>query len=211
MRLLYWKDPESIDLIEQELRAKRAVGGSTDTVLGLLAELSEKGLLLLNMIKKRSGKPYLILISSKAAAHSLIASNPSLQIEKLMDICWPGPVTLIFKAHAAVPAYMQSLAGKIALRVPNHAGLQALLQRFKGLFSTSANIAGSPIPMGVEELDKRIASYLSCFIIKKQQQDTKTPPLPSTILDCSGDKIKVIRAGARSIEELEKAYGELFW
>ncbi len=202
MRVFYWDNAESIDILEQALRAGRVVGGSSDTVLGILAELSERSVVALDRIKKRTGKPYVILVADSKRAQSLIIKNELLQIEKLMSMCWPGPVTLIFKAKPGILPFVTKSENTVALRVPDHAGLQILLKRFDGLFSTSANIANTAIPRNVKELDKRITQHLQFFVIDKHPE--KKEYLPSTILDCTGSVIKVVREGAYPIEKLEQ-------
>ncbi len=210
MTRLYWENSKSIDYIEEDLRAGRVIGGSSDTVLGLLVELTRRGVRALDAIKKRSGRPYLVLVVSKAASMAFIEQDQALQIDKLMSVCWPGPVTLILRAKKEVPDWVKSAKGTIALRVPDHAGLQRLLQRFEGLFSTSANIAGELVPFGADELDERIARHIALFVSDRAENGEKNKGLPSTILDCSGSRIRVIRRGAYPIEELEELCGEGF-
>ena len=202
MRIFYWDNAESIDILEQTLRAGRVVGGSSDTILGLLAELSERSVVALDRIKKRTGKSYVILVADSKRAQSLIVKNELLQIEKLMSMCWPGPVTLIFKVKPGILPFVTKLENTVALRVPDHVGLQILLKRFDGLFSTSANIANTSIPRNVKELDKRITQHLQFFVIDKHPK--KKEYLSSTILDCTGLIIKVVREGAYPIEKLEQ-------
>ena len=210
MTRLYWENSESIDYIEEALRANRVICGSSDTVLGLLVDLTHKGVRSLDAIKKRFGKPYLVLVASKNAAMAFIEQDQALQVDKLMSVCWPGPVTLILRAKEEVPGYMKSAAGTIALRVPDHVGLQRLLQRFEGLFSTSANITGEPVPIAVDELDERISGHIALFVSDRVENRGKNKVLPSTILDCSGSQIRAIRRGAYPIEVLEELCGKGF-
>ena len=97
---------------------------------------------------------------------------------------------------------MKSKQGRIALRVPDHAGLQKLLTHFTGLFSTSANISGNPIPRTINEVDERIVKQVSCAVIDKKEKPVAL--LSSTIIDCSGEPIVVVRKGAYPIDELKK-------
>jgi len=210
MTRLYWENAESIDYIEETLRSGRVIGGSSDTVLGLLVELTEMGVRSLDAIKKRSGKPYLVLVASKDAAMAFIEQNQASQIDKLMSVCWPGPVTLILRAKKEIPDWVKSAKGTIALRVPDHAGLRRLLQRFEGLFSTSANITGELVPLAVDKLDERVVRQIALFVSDRTENREKGKGLSSTILDCSGSRIRVIRRGAYSVEVLEELCGEGF-
>jgi len=105
-------------------------------------------------------------------------------------------------AKQSIPDFMKSKKGTIALRVPDHTGLQKLLPHFTGLFSTSANIGGNPIPRTIEEIDERIVKQIACVVLDKKEKQVTS--LPSTIIDCSGNNITVVREGAYPVDELRK-------
>ncbi len=96
---------------------------------------------------------------------------------------------------------MKSSEGTVALRVPDHAGLQSVMKKVGPLFSTSANRKGYPTPATLDAVDQTILDNVDLIIADKKT--TPKEPVPSTILDCTGDEIKVIREGAYPIEELE--------
>ncbi len=196
MRRLSWGNPETIGYLEKELRGGGVVLAEGDTVLGLLADVSEKGRAQLDHIKSRSKKPYLILIGSPQKLFDFIEIDQKkvFQVEKLIDICWPGPVTLIFRARTGVLEAAQSAEGKIALRVPDHAGLLDLLQRFDALFSTSANSTGESVPSSIDAVDSSIIDSVAAIVVNEHTQSPHA--LPSTIIDCTGEKLVVVRQGA---------------
>ena len=209
-KILNWNDHFQVDMITRSLHDGEVVIGNSDTVLGLLADLSEKGFEALNKIKARSkDNPYLFLIesSNKLSFFSDVVLTP--QLKNLIDNCWPGPVTLLFKAKENTPYYIQSKGNSVALRVPNHAGLLYLLSNFTGLFSTSANKSGKPVVKCIKDLDPSILEEVS-YIITNTGTDVECSREPSTILDCTGPQIKVLREGAYPITELENFYGEKF-
>jgi len=202
VKIVYWCGDKTIDCLKKRLQAENVIIGSSDTVFGLFANISREGFKKLNAIKQRSNKPYLVLTANKMYLNHFVDVDNLLQVEKFVDLCWPGPITLIFKAKQSMPDFMKSKKGTIALRVPDHAGLQKLLPHFTGLFSTSANISGNPIPRTIEEVDKRIIKQVACAVIDKKEK--LAVPLPSTIIDCSGDYITMVREGAYPIDELRK-------
>lgn len=207
MKHFLWQDPETLPHIEGILVKGGVLLTSTDTVLGLLADLTQESTLRINRIKKRSGKPYLILVSDVQKALGFVShkQQSGLQIEKLMNICWPGPVTLLCTAKEGLPSYMQSQEGTVALRVPDHSQLLALLQKFDGLFSTSANSSGAPVPQLIEEVEKEILQEVDGVVLDKNE---KKANVPSTILDCTGDQIKIVRQGAFSADMIKKLISE---
>lgn len=205
---LWWDDPLTISRLETALKKGEVIAGTSDTVLGFLADTTNQGFLALNAIKGRQDKPYLILIASSDKLTSFIQGPLSPEVKKLISACWPGPLTLVLPAtllRLSGQSARQAPAGKtVALRVPNHPGLLKLLPHFEGLYSTSANLSGNPVPATLDGLDASIREKVAYLV-----GDTKAPEalLPSTIIDCTGDKLKVLREGAYAIAELEKIIG----
>lgn len=186
-----------VDLI----RHGGVVVGPSDTVIGLLANATQKGVAALDAIKKRSGKPYIILINETEKIEHYAQTPHDESVKRLMQECWPGPLTLLLKAKEGVRLYPQDVA-TIALRIPAHQGLLDILDHFPGLLSTSANLAGDPIPTSMEEVSQDIMENVSDCI-----SDTDFTTVPSTIVDCSGDRIVLVREGAYKVKDLEKIVG----
>jgi len=202
---LNWSNKDSIRSIMQELKHDNIVLGTSDTILGLLAPITKGGYTNLNEIKGRAKKPFIVLISDPKKV-SLFAETITPEIERLIDNCWPGPLTIIVKAKKDLPTFLTSKDGTIALRVPDHKGLLSVLQHFDGLFSTSANKTDQPVPEHIEDVDPEIIKKSVCCI----RDDDKKPVVPSTILDCTGAVIKVLRVGVFPVKQLEKITGKPF-
>ena len=201
-KTLTWGQKNTISRLVTSLSGNHLIVGTSDTVLGFLAPLTECGFLLLNKAKIRQEKPYIILVGNRVYLESIIEIK-SFQIEKLIS-CWPAPLTLIFRAKDAVPVFMKSKNGTIAVRMPNHQGLLALLQQIPGLFSTSANKASEPIPKSIDELDPDIVAAVDYLVVDEKESPAV---VPSTILDCTGDQIRLVREGAYSLRDLEHKTG----
>jgi L-threonylcarbamoyladenylate synthase len=190
--IVAWSDPATVGKATHLLQENKVILATSDTVLGLLAPVTAQGFETLNMIKGRFEKPYIVLIDSQdKLAHFAQLPLPNYAHE-IIDRAWPGPLTIIVRAKDDLPAYARSKDGTIALRVPEHPQLRAVLSNFDGLFSTSANKAGCPVPDSFEFVDADIIQQVSC-IIKNGAVGTTTP---STIIDCTGDTLRVVRQGA---------------
>lgn len=199
-RYRYWDEQNMSDQLVKILQAGKIVAGDSDTVIGLLAPLTPEGSKRLDQIKQRKDKPYLILVGDRKKAARFSSKIRSTLLQPLLDACWPGPLTVIVPAHETVPDFMQSKSGAIAVRVPDHQGLQKLLQSFDGLFSTSANRSGETIPDTIKAIDPGIASEVAC-IIADRKKDARQP---STIIDYTGDQPHLIREGAYSRQFLRQ-------
>jgi L-threonylcarbamoyladenylate synthase len=204
----FWSDPITVKKIVDLLRAGSIILSSTDTVLGLLAPLSQSGRSCLDTLKRRQAKPYIVLLPSKDRLDHFIEPIENFHIENLIHFCWPGPLTLLFKAKQSVPAFITDSVGTIAIRVPDHVGLQAVLTECGGLFSTSANLSDQPVPHTLAEVDPTIIDAVACIIDDDNRMAHHS--VASTILDCSHGDIRVVREGAYPLEKLQTIAGIQF-
>jgi L-threonylcarbamoyladenylate synthase len=109
---------------------------------------------------------------------------------------WPGKVTFILKRKNILPKIIFGKEKTIGLRVSKYKAVSELLRRLnKPLTGTSANISGSP------SLTK-IKGILKQFHDKKNKPDlvldagNLKPSKPSTIIDLTNGKFKIVRKGA---------------
>jgi L-threonylcarbamoyladenylate synthase len=197
--MLNWNDSSSNLLIARVLHDDELVLASSDTVLGLFAQLSEKSKQQLDLIKHRNLKPYIVLIRSVELLHKFTDQVIDDKMQQIMNKFWPGPLTIIFKAKSTLPDWMVSSNKTIAIRIPCHDGLQGLLQQFEGLFTTSANISDQPIPHKYDEVDSKILNRVRLVCC---QTDIKYDSPASTIIDFTSGSIKIIRSGAVRLDSI---------
>jgi len=209
-RTLFWTDPSIVTQLEQSLNNGLVSITSTDTVIGLLAPLTQQGFDILNIIKGgRSNKPYLVLISSPTKLkHFVQMEHLDSRITKALSQCWPGPLTIVFKARLDLPTYLKSADGTIAVRCPQHSGLLNILQNFDGLFSTSANLSGLPVPETLEQVSPDILKQVDLVVLDDESKINKS--VSSTIIDLSGSGqgMNVLREGAFPIAELKRIFDD---
>ncbi|MFH0898610.1 MAG: Sua5/YciO/YrdC/YwlC family protein [bacterium] len=213
MEKIFWQNTDSITLLEQELKKDSICITSTDTVLGFLAASTEKSFQKLQSLKgERDQKPFVILVENIFSLKKFVDMHSiSNSVMTMLERCWPGPVTVVFRAGINCPSFCMSSEGTIALRSPDHHGLQKLLASYDGLFSTSANRSGKPVPINPEQIDQKIVQSIKYLVLDSDRHSMSQTP--STILDCSRgveQGIRVIREGAFPIHELEDYYGSPF-
>lgn len=197
---------ENVNPKELKIRLNSGIMLSTcDTVIGLFSLITADGLKGLNELKHRENKPYLMVAASLSDLENIANCNFSSPVKRLIDYCWPGPLTLVLKAKEGAPAHIKSDDGTVAVRIPKHKALLNLLQETGPLFSTSANLAGQNIPSTLAEVEQSILEQVS-VVISDDFEISCT--MPSTILDCrTPDKIVAIRQGAYDIDTLERICG----
>ncbi len=129
----------------------------------------------------------------------LIASCITVSAEKLAEKFWPGPLTLLLPAKPDISEFITAKTGKIAVRIPGES-FALDLARSLGfpITATSANISGMPPADNADDVIRYFGDALDLII-----DCGKTPGgKPSTIVDASGEKIRFLRAGAVSIEDV---------
>ncbi len=210
---IFWENPSELKKLIKSLKNNEISIVSTDTIYGFLGNLTKYSFNKLNSLKEdRKQKPYLILIEAEEKLEEFVnIKNLSPAILKIIKKCWPGAITLIFKAKESLPSHLITAKEEtVALRCPDHAPLRKILKSFNGLLSTSANKAGKEIPKNLQEINPSLLKKVKFFVdYKKPQKETCN--IPSTILDCSNpNKIKVVRSGIYPIKKLEELYGSKF-
>lgn len=199
--MIYWNDADSIQKLKEILSKNEVVLASGDTVLGLWGNVTKSTFEKMNQIKQRYDQPYLITIASAKNLSKFIDQPLGDKLQTLIETCWPGAVTLVFKARKDLPLWMVSHQGTIALRVPDHDGLLKLLTNFDGLFSTSANIHGQSIVNCIDQIDTKIIDNVA--VVCGDREQLCYSKSPSTILDCSSGEIQVLRSGVFRVEKLQ--------
>lgn len=118
---------------------------------------------------------------------------------KLINRFWPGPLTILVPKKPTLPEAI-SATSTVGVRIPDHDEARSLLRLAGPMAVTSANISGRESPTTAyqvfEQLNGRIAMILD---------GGETPGgIPSTLVDCTGDQIQVLREGPISRELLLK-------
>lgn len=197
--MLNWDEENKYQFLVDVLCDDKVVLAASDTVLGLFAQLSKNAKEKLDIIKQRNLKPYIVLIKSAQSLYYFTDQHLDASVQKIIAQYWPGPLTIIFKAKSALPDWMIGADGTIAIRVPDHAGLQYLLHHVDGLFTTSANISDQPIPHSYSQINSIILNQVAEVCC---DQHKIYDGLASTIIDFSSGSIKIIRLGAVIIDSI---------
>lgn len=107
---------------------------------------------------------------------------------------WPAALTVVVPTVGAIPV---ARGGTLAVRIPGHAELRALLYRVGPLTGTSANRHGDPPSMTV---DGALASLVETPDLALDAGATPGGEV-STLVDLSRSEPEILRAGACAWEE----------
>ena len=143
-------------------------------------------------------KPILILIEQRKQLEQLVSYISSAAF-RLMEVFWPGKVTLVFKAGDAVPGHLTAGTGKIGIRQAGHPVAAALIRSLGGpITGTSANLSGESGCRRLEDLEPQLARQLVAAL----DAGPLKGGVGSTVVDVTGDIPRIIREGVISEREI---------
>jgi L-threonylcarbamoyladenylate synthase len=144
-------DQAAIAAAARALEAGRLVAFPTETVYGLGADAENAAAIAAIYAAKGrpSNHPVIVHLAPGADIERWASDIPD-EAHKLIAVFWPGPLTLILKRAAGVPAAVAGGQDSIGLRCPSHPVAQALLRAFRnghgGIAAPSANRFGHVSP-----------------------------------------------------------------
>ena len=173
----------------------------TDTVYGIGCDpYNQKGVLSLYKIKKREKtKPFPVIGYSKKELEKIAEFDN--KAEKIAEMFWPGPITLILKIKDENIKKSLGLGKKIAVRVPDNQCILSLLKECKLLVATSANISGNTSPVDPNDCERNLNGYDLLIDGGILSDDGE-----STIVEIDEGEVRIVRNGSISEEELKKIF-----
>lgn len=171
----------------------------TETVMGLGVYYDDfKAYEKLNKIKERpENKPYTLMVKSidEIEKYAYLNSRDKLLIKRFM----PGAITVLLNVKENVPSYVTHNTNIIGIRVPDYEITTEILNiSNKPLLVPSANKSGNKPCVTYQEVKEIFHSQLD-YIVEINSLNSS----PSTIVDLSGDDIKLIREGNLKFKEIE--------
>lgn len=204
----------------RRLSEGRLVAFPTETVYGLGADAENvEAVARIYAAKGRpANHPVIVHVSPEADLEYWARFIPA-QALALMDVFWPGPLTLILPRAAHVPAMVSGGQDSVGLRCPSHPVAQALLRAFSalkpngqgGVAGPSANKFGQVSPTRAEHVRSEFADMgpEDLFVLEGGASEVG---IESTIVDVSriaqGVGPVLLRPGHISAAQIAEVLGE---
>jgi L-threonylcarbamoyladenylate synthase len=190
---------DGIDQIVEAYEKGQIIAFPTDTVYGIGCNpFNKDSISRIYNVKKRSGeKKFPILGFSKDELKKIVEFNSNA--EKISERFWPGQVTLLLPIRKEVAKQIEN-NGKLAVRIPNNECMLSILKECKLIVGTSANISGEKSILDSGECKQKLPEIDVLVDAGKIMGSGE-----STIIDFVGDKLKIIREGSISKNDIEKA------
>jgi L-threonylcarbamoyladenylate synthase len=188
-------DDDGERVAAEVLRAGGVAVVPTDTVYGLAARPEDMDAVrAVYRIKNRPNGMHLPVLAASVAQVRALGVAFTSEADALARRWWPGPLTLAFgfEDGCARPAWLDGRE-EVAVRIPDHDFLRALLERTGVLVVTSANPHGAPTPRTAEDVIAGLGSSADLVVDGGPLQD-----VPSTLVNVCGPLPAVEREGAIS-------------
>lgn len=152
-------------------------------------------------IKKRPKEKAMPLIISDIKMLGMVSSSVNDIAKKLMSKFWPGPLTLLLNSKKDLSEFIVGETGKVAVRIPGKSFALDLARALEfPITATSANISGMPPADTPWNVVMHFGDSLDLLLDAGNTPGGK----PSTIVDASGDEIRIMRKGVVPDEEILK-------
>jgi L-threonylcarbamoyladenylate synthase len=201
--------PASIAQAAQALARGELVAFPTETVYGLGADAgSDAAVAKIFAAKGRpSDHPLIVHVAEGAGVDAFAASVPPFA-QKLMQVFWPGPLTLILPRRGGVALAAAGGQASIGLRCPSHPVAHALLLAcaqagVRGLAGPSANRFGRVSPTTAQHVESEFGGALLVL-----DGGPCRVGIESTIVDCTRGVPVLLRPGMITAAQVEAACGE---
>lgn len=192
-RLLPFND-ESIAEATRLIRSGEPVAVPTETVYGLAADATNaEAVARIYQAKGRPAfNPLIVHVPDLDHAQRIAGLGP-LSL-KLAARHWPGPLTIVgkLKPHSKVAAIVTAGLSTIAVRVPQHRAIRALLEATRlPLAAPSANASGSISPTRAEHVARSLIGRIPLVI----DDGPSTGGIESTIVAEADGQLRLLRHG----------------
>ena len=187
------------------IAAGGCVATPTETVYGLAADATNaEAVAGIYAAKGRpSFNPLIVHVADRRAAEAIAMFDRDARA--LADAFWPGPLTLVLPLRPDAPIAGLVTAGlsTVAIRVPQHRAMQALLAACgKPLAAPSANASGSISPTRASHVAASLGDRIPLII----DDGATSGGIESTIV-AVGPQPRLLRPGPVSAAEIEREIG----
>ncbi len=172
----------------------------TDTVYGIAADAFSADSVQALLHAKNRGRdmPPPVLVSAATTLDALAVGVPDYA-RTLIEKFWPGPLTIVCRQQTSLQWDLGETRGTVAVRMPDEEVALAILERTGPLAVSSANLSGRPAALDADEAEAMLGERVAVIIDAGPSPGAEA----STIVDCTGPRGRILRAGALSLADLD--------
>lgn len=195
-----------LDFASAAVRRGELVVLPTDTVYGLGTDAFSPDAVAGLLAAKGRGRemPVPVLVGSPRALDG-IATGLTDAARALVAGFWPGGLTLVAAVQPSLQWDLGETRGTVAVRMPLHPVALELLRVTGPMAVSSANRSGSPPATSVDEAVEQLGDAVAIYL----DGGPSGRPVPSTIVDVTGERPLVLRAGEVPLDVLREVAPDL--
>jgi tRNA threonylcarbamoyl adenosine modification protein (Sua5/YciO/YrdC/YwlC family) len=148
--------------------------------------------------------PSPVLVASPNTLHGLVTGFPEAGWE-LVDAFWPGALTIVAFHQPSLMWDLGDTRGTVAVRMPLHPVAIELLTETGPMAVSSANRSGNAPATTVDEAEAQLGDSVSVYL----DGGTCAQGAPSSIIDLTGGRPRLLREGALSLDTLREVVPDL--
>ena len=198
---------KGIEKAAQILSLGGIVAIPTETVYGLAASAFSDSAI--KDVFKAKGRPQdnpLIVHISNMDMLKTVAEDIPESAYKCAERFWPGPLTMVLKKKDTIAKSVSAGLSTVAVRMPSEKAARDIIDKSGlPLAAPSANISGSPSPTTADHVIADLDGKIDAVVIGNECN----VGVESTVLALFGDKPRLLRPGAVTVEQLEEILGEV--
>lgn len=188
----------------------------TDTVYGVAADAFSPAAVqrLLDAKGRGRDQPPPVLISGRPMLSALVEEVPEA-VERLVEEFWPGGLTIVLPAQPSLSWDLGDTLGTVAVRMPDRKVVLELIADTGPLAVSSANLTGRSASIAAGEAQEMLGDSVAVYL----DDGVSRTGVSSTIVDATSlvdrgagldeARVRILREGAISREELERVLGDL--
>lgn len=195
----------AVDAAALAIQRGRLVVLPTDTVYGIGADAFDADAVARLLAAKGRGRemPPPVLVSTATTLDALASKVPEYA-RALTDAFWPGPLTLVCHEQSSLRWDLGETRGTVAVRMPDHELTRELLDRTGPLAVSSANLTGRPAATDAAAAEEMLGDRVAVII----DAGPSSAAVPSTIVDVTGERPRLLRLGVITVAQLDEALAE---
>jgi len=194
--------PKRIQEVVEILKNGGVIIYPTDTVYGMGCDISnqkaiERVCLIKGVKPQKQNFSFICYDLSNISDYTRTVSTP---VFKMMKKALPGPFTFILNANNNVPKLLNNKKKTVGIRVPDHAIPRTLVRELgQPILTTSIRDEDDVIEYSTDpELIYEKYRELVDVVIDGGYGNN----VASTIVDCTGDEIEIVRQGLGELEDI---------
>lgn len=198
-------DPAVIERAAELLRTGGLVAFPTETVYGLGANALDPAAVrgIFAAKGRPSSNPLIVHVADPSQIANVAAEWPETA-RRLAERFWPGPLTIVVPKKPGIPDEVTAGGETVAVRCPNHPVARALIaEAGVPVAAPSANRSTELSPTRAEHVLRGLGGSIDLIL------DGGPCPggIESTVVDVTGDVVRLLRPGLVTVPMLEAVVG----